>query len=375
LLEGAHIVDISDRKKKILTAVIDAYILTAEPVGSKLIAESADLDLSSATIRNEMSELTALGYLEQPHTSAGRIPSPKAYRLYVNELMARQRLTIEETESINQSLNIKMEQFDKLMSDVGRIASALTQYPAVSLAAPVTSTISRFDLIYVDLNTFIVVAMLSNNTVHNKLVHLPFSIEQGMVQRLSSVFNANFTHITNEAINPALINSAERACGDTMGLVSVVAAFAIDTLSKANEGEAFVTGASHLLRQPEFRDPIKAHEIMSYLSDSEHLLGLPSNDTDDDDIQVLIGPENIAAELKDSSVIIARYNAGDNMRGIIGVVGPTRMDYSGVAAKLRYIAAGLSRLLEMPEAPRGFEKLQIKEMTRDEHKEDTSGSR
>ncbi len=367
--------DISDRKKKILTAVIDAYISSAEPVGSKLIAESGDLDLSSATIRNEMAELTTLGYLEQPHTSAGRIPSPKAYRLYVNELMARQRLTIEETESINQSLNIKMEQFDKLMSDVGKLASALTQYPAVALAAPVASTISRFDFIYVDVNTFIIVAMLSNSTVHNKLVHMPFSIEQGMVQRLASVFNSNFTHITNEKVSPALITSAERACGDTMGLVSVVAAFAIDTLSKANEGEAFVTGASHLLRQPEFRDPDKAHEIMSYLSDSEHLLGLPSSDEDYDDIQVLIGPENIAAELKDSSVIIARYNAGDNMRGIIGIVGPTRMDYSGVAAKLRYIAAGLSKLLEMPEAPRGFEKLQIKEMTRDERKKDTSGSR
>lgn len=367
--------DISDRKKKILTAVIDAYILTAEPVGSKLIAESGEMDLSSATIRNEMAELTALGYLEQPHTSAGRIPSPKAYRLYVNELMARQKLSIEETESINHSLNFKMEQFDKLMSDVGKIASTLTQYPAVALAAPVASTISRFDLISVDVNTFIVVVMLSNNTVQNKLVHMPFSIEQGMVARIASVFNANFTNIADEEITSSLINSAERACGDTMGLVSVVAAFAIDTLSKANEGEAFVTGASHLLRQPEFRDPVKAHEIMSYLSESEHLLGLPSSDTEDNDIQVLIGPENIAEELKDSSVVIARYNAGDNMRGIIGVVGPTRMDYSGVAAKLRYIAAGLSRLLEMPEAPRGFEKLQIKEMTRDERKEDASGQR
>ena len=363
--------DISDRKKRILTAVIDAYIATAEPVGSKLIAELGELDLSSATIRNEMAELTAMGYLEQPHTSAGRIPSPKGYRLYVNELMARQRLSLEETEAINHSLNLKMQQIDKLMSDVGKLASALTQYPAVALAAPVAATISRFDLIYVDLNTFIAVAMLSNNTVENKLIHLPFSVEQGMVQRLASVFNANFTGISDDKISPALITSSEKACGDTMGLVSVVAAFAIDTLSKAKEGEAFITGASHLLRQPEFRDPDKAHEIMSYLSESEHLLGLPS-EYEDDDIQVLIGPENVAKELQDSSVVIARYNAGDNMRGIIGVVGPTRMDYSAVAAKLRYLAAGLSRILGMPEAPRGFEKLQIKEMTIDDHKEDTT---
>ncbi len=144
-----------------------------------------------------------------------------------------------------------------------------------------------------------------------------------------------------------------------MGLVSVISAFAIETLKEATAGEAVFSGASHLLRQPEFRDPDKAHEIMNYLSDSEHLLGLPKG-SGSSDIEVIIGPENVAAELKDSSVVIARYDAGDNMQGIIGVVGPTRMDYSGVAAKLSYIAAGLSRLLGSSEAPPGFQKLQIK---------------
>ena len=361
--------EISDRKKKILAAVIDEYIATAEPVGSKAIVESGVLDLSSATIRNELSELTAMGFLEQPHTSAGRIPSTKGYRLYVNELMDRQRLSLEETQAINASLNSKMKQLDRLMSDVGKLASSVTHYPAVTLAAPVASTILRFDLIYIDMNTFIAVAMLSNQSVHNKLIRLPFSLDKGMVQRLSSVFNTSFTGIPEDKISPDLISVAERACGDTMGLVSVVAAFAIDTLGKAKEGEAFVSGASHLLRLPEFRDPDKAHDLMNYLADSEHLLGLPDSGTDD--IQVLIGPENLAKELKDSSVVFARYNAGDNMKGIIGVVGPMRMDYSGVAAKLRYIAEGLSNLLGMQEAPRGFEKLQIKEMSIDEHKETT----
>jgi heat-inducible transcriptional repressor len=351
--------ELSERKKKILTSVIDEYIASAEPVGSKAIAESGLLDLSSATIRNEMAELTTMGYLEQPHTSAGRVPSPKAYRLYVNELMARQRLSLEEAEAINESLSIKMKQLDKLMSDVGKLASSLTHYPAVALAAPAAATITRFDLIYIDVNTFIAVAMLSNSTVQNKLIRLPFSVDQGMVQRLSSVFNTNFVGISEEKITPALISAAERACGDTMGLVSVVAAFAIDTLSRAGEREAYVSGASQLLRLPEFRDPDKAHAVMSYLSESEHLLGLPEG-ASDDDVQVIIGPENVARELQDSSVVIARYNAGDNMKGIIGVVGPTRMDYSGVAAKLRYIADGLSRVLGMSEPPPGFEKLQIK---------------
>ena len=351
--------EISDRKKKILSAVVEAYIATAEPVGSKAIAESGVLDISSATIRNEMAELTAMGYLEQPHTSAGRIPSPAGYRLYVNELMDRQRLSIEETETINQSMNLKIQQLDRLMSDVGKLTSSVTQYPVVALAAPVAATITRYDLIYVDVNTFIIVVMLDDKAVHNKLIHLPFSVEQSMIQRIAAVFNTSFTGITWDKIGSELIDSAERACGDTMGLISVVSTFAIETLKEATHGEAVFSGASHLLRQPEFRDPDKAHDIMSYLSDSEHILGLPSLGAGGD-IEVIIGPENVAEELKDSSVIIARYDAGDNMQGLIGVVGPTRMDYSGVAAKLSYIAAGLSKLLGSTEALPGFEKLQLK---------------
>lgn len=344
--------EISERKKKILTAVVDAYIATAEPVGSKAIAEAGVLDLSSATIRNELAELTAMGYLEQPHTSAGRTPSPAGYRLYVNELMDRQRLSLEETEAINRSMNLKIQQLDKLMSDIGKFTSSITQYPVVALAAPIAAVITRYDLIYVDANTFIIVLMLDDNTVHNKLIRLPFSVEQGMVRRIASVLNTSFTGITEDRITPELIDSAERACGDTMGLVSVVSTFAIETLKQSTHGEAVFSGASHLLRQPEFRDPDKARDIMSYLSDREHLLDFPTGNISGN-IQVIIGPENIAEELKDSSVILARYDAGDNMQGLIGVVGPTRMDYSGVAAKLSYIAAGLSKLLGSAEAP-GF---------------------
>lgn len=350
---------ISERKKRILSSIVESYIATAEPVGSKAIAETGGLNLSSATIRNEMAELTSLGLLEQPHTSAGRIPSPAGYRFYVNEIMERQRLSLEETEEINQNLNLKIQQLDQLMGDIGKLASTMTQYPALALAVPVATTISRYDLIYIDVNTFIVVVMLDGKAVKNKLIHLPFSVEQGMIQRLSAVFNSDFTGKTCDEIDFSLVDSAERACGDTMGLVSVIATFSIEVLKEANKGQAVVTGASHLLRQPEFRDPDKAHDIMDYLSNSEHLLKLPTF-KGCGDVDVLIGPENLAEELKDSSVVIASYDAGDNMRGIIGVVGPTRMDYSGVAAKLSYIASGLSKLLGAGEAPHGFEKLQIK---------------
>ena len=305
---------ISERKKKILAAVVDEYVRTAEPVGSKSIAANAGLGCSSATIRNELAELVSLGYLEQPHTSAGRIPTPMG-------------------------------------GDISRLASQVTNYPALALTTRTAVTIRRFDLIYVDANTFIVVALLSDNTVKNKLVKLPVSVDQKLVQRLSALFNSGFTNITEEAVTPLLINSTERAADDTMGVTSVIAAFVIETLSSAVAPSAFVSGENRLLNQPEFRDPDKAHKLMGYLSGGGYIL--PSEESLDEagEIKVLIGPENVAEELKDSSVVIATYDAGDNTRGMIGVIGPTRMDYSTVAAKLSILAAGLSRRLGGGEAP------------------------
>lgn len=344
---------ISERKKKILAALVDEYVRTAEPVGSKTIAAVANLGCSSATIRNELAELTAMGYLEQPHTSAGRIPTPTGYRMYVNELMEKQKLSLEETEEINRRLNDKMIQLDHMMSDVGKIASQLTDYPALAMAAYAPATIKRFDLIYIDANTFIIVVMMSNNAVKNKLVHLPISVDAGLVQKLNVLFNANFTGITNDKITPLLISSTERAADDTRGLTAVIASFVMEILSEGDAVEAYVTGETRLLSQPEFRDPEKAHKLMSYLSEGGHLLTGDTVDvlSGDSEVRVLIGPENVAEELKDSSVVIASYDMGDNTRGIIGVVGPTRMDYSTVAAKLSFLAAGLSRRLNGGEAP------------------------
>ena len=211
--------DISSRKKKILAAVIEEYIRTAEPVGSKAIAASADLGCSSATIRNELAELVAMGYLEQPHTSAGRVPTPLGYRMYVNELMEHKDLTAEETQAITQSLTGR-HQRGELMTDASRLASQLTNYAGV--------TIRRFDLIYLDANSFIIVLLLSDDTVKNKLVHLPVSAEQSMIQKLATVFNAHFTGIHESDITPVLIRSAERAAQDNLGITAVIAAFAIE---------------------------------------------------------------------------------------------------------------------------------------------------
>jgi heat-inducible transcriptional repressor len=246
--------ELNERKKKILKAIVETFVQTAEPVGSKTIAADTDLGLSSATIRNEMAELTAMGYLEQPHTSAGRVPSPQGYRMYVNELMNEHRLSLQETQEINRALKQKISQLDQLLADAGKLVSELTNYPAYTLAAPPPNTvIKRFDCIYVDANTVIAVAMLDNNTVKNKLMVFPEGIEEGFVKKLGSVFNANFTGIRSSDITPNLISAAERSMGDKLGAVAAMAGFAINALEEAVPKRAFVAGASHLLTQPDTR--------------------------------------------------------------------------------------------------------------------------
>lgn len=337
--------DLSERKKKILQAIVEEYIETAEPVSSKSIAANTGLGVSSATVRNEMAELEELGYLEKPHTSAGRIPSALGYRIYVNELMRKQKLSLEETETINAGLKDKMLQLDKVVSDAGRLTSMLTNYPVYALAASAEQvTVSRFDFISVDPNSFIIVVMLSNKTVKNKLVHLTTVVEAETLARLSTVFNGGFTGITEDKITTQLIQSTERTTGDTEGLVAVIAGFVIEVLNSFKHSETYLAGTGHLLQHPEYQDIGKAQKLLTYLSDDASLMKLPAP-TGDKDLQITIGPENLAEELKDSSVIVAKYDVGNGLQGILGVVGPTRMDYSRVAAKLSYITKELSHML------------------------------
>ena len=198
--------ELSDRKKKILRAIVDLYIRTAEPVASKTIAQMPDMDFSSATIRNEMAELTTLGYLEQPHTSAGRIPSPAGYRLYVDELMQDYRLSTDETKSINQAMELKMQEVDKVVSQAGKLVSQMTNLPAYAMAARSAGlTVKRFDLILADSGSFILVVMLSDSSVKNKLIRLPVELTEADLKLLGAVLNASVTELTAEQLTPELL--------------------------------------------------------------------------------------------------------------------------------------------------------------------------
>ncbi len=334
--------ELTERKKQILKIVVESYIETAEPVGSKAIVEQMTGKISSATVRNELADLVELGYLEQPHTSAGRIPSPKGYRLYVNELMESKALTDEETEKINATLAQPMAQMDQVVAKAGQMVSSFVDYPTYAVADHKSATtVQRFELISMDENSFIAVVMLSDKRVKSQLMQTQLPIDPDKLPEMSHLLNTHFSNISTESMNAHLMNLSDQVDGPWFLLLNQVVDYAGALLEDANAQQVFTNGASQLLKFPEFRDIDKAHDLMSFMVDGKESLPVPTGDAP---VQILIGPENVNSALKESSVVIASYDIGDNMRGLVGVVGPTRMDYATVAARLSYFAENLSRM-------------------------------
>ena len=355
--------ELTERKKKVLRSVVDLYIRTAEPVGSKAITELPDMKYSSATIRNEMAELTTMGYLEQPHTSAGRVPSAAGYRLYVDELMLDYRLSMDETKSINTAIEEKMQRVDKLVEKVAKLVSQATNLPAISAASrPAGATVQRFDLLQAGSGSFILVLMLSDDQVVNKLIKLPLRVEETDLKLLSAVLNATMTELPLEGFTEELLDKVMRSAGAAATLVPVIVDFTTETLKNNASTNMAVAGRSRLLGLPEFQDVAKAQRVMESI-DEETLSALPAVMSNANGTKVIVGPENVADELKNTSVVMTKFDIGDGMQGMIGVVGPQRMDYAQVTARLSYFAESLSKVFAKPEQP------QLPGGTTDEKKE------
>ena len=333
--------ELTQRKRQILKVVVEDHIRTAEPVGSKTIAAEMTGKVSSATIRNELADLTEMGYLEQPHTSAGRIPSPKGYRFYVNELMERQALSEDERVRIDESLQLRGGEMDRMMTQAGKALSSIVNYPTyMATTRKRRLTVRRFDLLGVDGGNCIAVVMMSNDRVKSQLLQLQLDVTAEQLPILVNLLNTHFVNISVSEMSQKLMSVAEQIPPQLFLLLSQAVNYAAALLEEADKREIVTAGASQLLKIPEFRDADKAHDLMSFLADSKESLPV----LDDGPMKILIGPENVDEALKDTSVIIASYDIGDDMRGLIGVVGPTRMDYATVAARLSGFAEGLTRM-------------------------------
>ena len=344
--------ELTERKKRILRAIIESYIATAEPVGSKAVAQLAGLDVSSATIRNEMADLTDMGYLEQPHTSAGRIPSAAGYRLYVNELMGEHQLTMQETQRINDALEVKMEELDRVIDKAGKLLSKISDYPVFSMTAVKdVVTVRRYDLLMVEENAFIAVVMTDTSVVKNKIIRIPDPLSDPQLQMLSTILNSSFTGLSRDEMRQALEKMQPHSAPSAFRLIELVVDFAIQVLGELRKQTVHTAGITQLLEHPEYKSLDKAKPLMQYLSDEDETARLPIPFEGGQNMNILIGPENVNEAFRDTSVVMASYDIGDNMRGIIGVVGPTRMDYAKVTARLSYFADSLTRMFGKGELP------------------------
>ena len=334
--------ELTARKKEILKVVTERYINSAEPVGSKFIAQAMGGRLSSATIRNELADLVELGYLEQPHTSAGRIPSPRGYRLYVNELMERRSVSDQEAAQINAALGGQMRELDAIIAQAGQAAASIVSYPAYAVAAGRESiTVRRYDLLSVDEASFIAVVMTNDSRVKSQLLHTQVPLPAEQLSSLANLLNTHFTGVRVEELGVKLMGLTGQLPAELFLPLSLTIEYATAVIDRSAQNQVYTTGQTQLLRQPEFQDLSRANELMSLLTDRKDSLPVLDENTP---MQILIGPENVNEALKEASVVVASYDIGENMRGLIGVVGPTRMDYAAVAARLSYFAESLTKM-------------------------------
>lgn len=335
--------ELSERKKQILKAIIGDYILTAEPVGSKAIAARPELKFSSATIRNEMSELEEMGYLEKPHTSAGRIPSPLGYRLYVDELMDSYDISDKDIPPIEAMLKGKAKELDRLIQEAGRLVSSLTNYASVAVTPDMNRcVIKQFEIITVDTSTFVIVVVTDTGQVKNKLVHTVAPVTKDESELLTYILNQTLTGLPLSQITAERFDVVRRAAG-LSALLAPVAEYIAELIEELGSQKVFLDGANKLLRFPEYRDPDKAQALLDYITtDDKHLLPVCK---DMDGVQFFIGPENGENPLSNASMIYAKYDIGNLGQGVIGIVGPTRMDYKRLSARLSHFAKELNKLI------------------------------
>lgn len=336
--------ELSERKKQILKAIIGDYIRTAEPVGSKALTEGHALPFSSATIRNEMSELEEMGYLEKPHTSAGRIPSPQGYRLYVDELMEQPADAPEDDEAALQPmLQTKVRELDRLIQEAGKLISSLTNYASVAITPAMTQvSIRQFEIIAVDKMNFVIVVVTDSGSVKNKMVRTMADVSKDEAELLTYVLNQTLTGLPLSHITAERFDIVRRAAGLT-ALLAPVAEYIAELIEELSDQKVFLEGTNKLLRFPEYRDLHKAQALLDYMEDDrKHLVPATRKI---DGIQFFIGPENGANPLRETSAIYAKYDIGNIGQGMIGIVGPTRMDYARLSAQLSRFAKGLNRLI------------------------------
>lgn len=339
--------DLGKRKRIILQAIVEDYIASAEPVGSRNIAKNHDLGLSAATIRNEMADLEEMGFLDKPHTSAGRVPSQMGYRFYVDTLMRHYSATVEEIENLNFALQQKYLNLNGVVARVSDVISKITMCPTV-IAAPsnAATRIVNVKMLMIEKNLSLIVVVLDGGTVRNKKVRISGDISYGEIDAVSDFLNSQLAGLSAKELDEARIMLIYSAMGKYRDFLKIVLDFVLECLSR-DISEVYVGGAANILNHPEFCDIDRAREFLRFIDNRENatkVLSL-SNPESSDAIRIVIGDETGLPEMKNTSIVLSSYRAGGRMRGKIGVIGPTRMDYARIVSSLETISARLEEIL------------------------------
>ncbi|MBQ2250094.1 MAG: heat-inducible transcription repressor HrcA [Lachnospiraceae bacterium] len=337
--------ELDARKEKILKAIIQTYLETGEPVGSRTISKYSDLKLSSATIRNEMSDLEEMGYIIQPHTSAGRIPSDKGYRFYVDQIIREKESQVNEMQEI---MIQRVDRVEILLKQMAQILAVNTNY-ATMISGP-TSHLTKLKFIQlskVEEKKLLIVVVVEGNIIRNSFVNLEEDLTNEDVLNLNILLNNSLNGLTIQEINLGMISKLKEQAGIHRQVVELV----LNEVSEAIQAQdadlqIYTSGATNIFKYPELSDTQKASQLLNTLEQKELLKGLFDDKqlpaVSDPQIQVYIGDETPIQSMKDCSVVTANYVLGDGLRGTIGIIGPKRMDYEKVVGTLRTLVSQLN---------------------------------
>ena len=333
--------DLNERKMQILKSIIDEYIENGEPVGSKHLVESGGMSLSPATIRNEMSELEEMGYLDKPHTSAGRIPSNAAYRIYIEKLMESYRLNVEELSLLNELTRFKMDEMEKMVSKASKVISEITHCATLSLmTSNQKHVVTRFDALLIDTHSLVLVMVLPDNSVKSEHLVTDAFLDVSAVEKIKSSLNKHLCGISLDDVALPVLLELENDFGTLSPLVTPIVRCAYEAVCGKTGARVSVDGITNLLSYPEFTDVSKVKNILEFVekSDSKIKEVLSPDDGDNKSLKVYIGDENRAEELSDTSVVYCNLPIGNGQNAVLGIIGPKRMDYKKVISALHQLA-------------------------------------
>lgn len=339
---------LDERKTKILYAIIRTYLETGEPVGSRTISKYADLNLSSATIRNEMSDLEEMGYILQPHTSAGRIPSDKGYRFYVDQMMEDKEREVTEMKEL---MIQKQDKMDQVLKQIAKVLANNTNYATMITSPQYHRTKLKFIQLSVISDThMLAVVVTEGNVVKNKMIHMEHKLDNETVLKLNILLNTSLNGLTMEQINLGTIAKLKEQAGIHSEVVNSVLDAVAEAVRMDDEDlEIYTSGATNIFKYPELSDSERASELISAFEEKKQLANLVTetmNSEENTGIQVYIGNESPVKTMKDCSVVTATYELGDGMKGTIGIIGPKRMDYDRVVSALKTLTTQLDKIFD-----------------------------